>query len=51
MSLIIYMLLLIAIGGLAIWLIRTLDPPYTGDEIVQNSGVMHKAKARVRPGR
>lgn len=44
MSLIIYLVLLIAVGGLAIWLIRTLDPPYTGDEIIQNAGVLHKVK-------
>jgi hypothetical protein len=42
MGLIIYLILLIAVGGLAIWLIRTLDPPYSGDEVIQNPGVPHK---------
>lgn len=46
MSLIIYMFLLIPVGGLAIWLIRTLDPPYTGDAIIQGSGVLNRAKSR-----
>jgi hypothetical protein len=48
MSLIIYILLLIAVGGLAIWLIRTLDPPYTGDEIIHSSCIAHKAKVRAK---
>lgn len=50
MSFIIYLILFIAVGGLAIWLIRTLDPPYTGDEIIQNSGVLNKAKSRRKLG-
>lgn len=51
MSLIIYLLLLIVVGGLAIWLIRTLDPPCIGDEIIQSSGVVHKVKARAKRSR
>lgn len=51
MSLIIYFILLVAVGGLAIWLIRTLDPPYTGDEIIQNAGVMQNVKVHGKPRR
>lgn len=51
MSLIIYLVLLIAVGGLAIWLIRTLDPPYTGDEIIQSSAVLHKVKVHGKRSR